>query len=130
MSHDQRRAQVERVLDRFEARVALVLPGLRAQVIHGDNDRRLRALVAELAAVNQAIADADPRTPAAPPYSRRHPTAGHITPWPQSAEPVASAAISQRHSTPGPNVKTWRTSLQVTGSPCVSASFAPPGYQP
>ena len=31
-----RRAQVERVLDRFEARVAPVLPGLRAQVIHGD----------------------------------------------------------------------------------------------
>jgi 4-aminobutyrate aminotransferase-like enzyme/Ser/Thr protein kinase RdoA (MazF antagonist) len=31
-----RRAQVERILDRFEARVAPVLPGLRAQVIHGD----------------------------------------------------------------------------------------------
>ena len=31
-----RTAQVERVLDRFEARVAPVLPGLRAQVIHGD----------------------------------------------------------------------------------------------
>jgi 4-aminobutyrate aminotransferase-like enzyme len=31
-----RRAQVERVLDRFEARVAPVLPGLRAQVIHAD----------------------------------------------------------------------------------------------
>ena len=31
-----RRAQVERVLDRFEARAAPVLPGLRAQVIHGD----------------------------------------------------------------------------------------------
>ncbi|MDX6339577.1 MAG: hypothetical protein QOG05_6917 [Streptosporangiaceae bacterium] len=31
-----RRAQVERVLDRFEARVAPTLPGLRAQVIHGD----------------------------------------------------------------------------------------------
>jgi 4-aminobutyrate aminotransferase-like enzyme len=31
-----RRAQVERVLGRFEARVAPVLPGLRAQVIHGD----------------------------------------------------------------------------------------------
>src|SRR5580693_5691339 len=31
-----RKAQVERVLDRFEARVAPVLPGLRAQVIHGD----------------------------------------------------------------------------------------------
>jgi 4-aminobutyrate aminotransferase-like enzyme len=30
------RAQVERVLDRFEARVAPALPGLRAQVIHGD----------------------------------------------------------------------------------------------
>ena len=33
---DRRRAQVESVLDRFEARVAPVLPGLRAQVIHGD----------------------------------------------------------------------------------------------
>jgi 4-aminobutyrate aminotransferase-like enzyme/Ser/Thr protein kinase RdoA (MazF antagonist) len=31
-----RRAQAERVLDRFEARAARVLPGLRAQVIHGD----------------------------------------------------------------------------------------------
>ena len=31
-----RRAQAERVLDRFEARAAKVLPGLRAQVIHGD----------------------------------------------------------------------------------------------
>jgi 4-aminobutyrate aminotransferase-like enzyme len=31
-----RRAQVERVLDRFETRVAPVLPALRAQVIHGD----------------------------------------------------------------------------------------------
>jgi len=31
-----RRAQVERVLDRFEARVAPALPGLRAQVIHAD----------------------------------------------------------------------------------------------
>jgi 4-aminobutyrate aminotransferase-like enzyme/Ser/Thr protein kinase RdoA (MazF antagonist) len=31
-----RRAQVERVLGRFETRVAPVLPGLRAQVIHGD----------------------------------------------------------------------------------------------
>jgi 4-aminobutyrate aminotransferase-like enzyme/Ser/Thr protein kinase RdoA (MazF antagonist) len=31
-----RRAQVERVLGRFETRVATVLPGLRAQVIHGD----------------------------------------------------------------------------------------------
>jgi 4-aminobutyrate aminotransferase-like enzyme len=32
----RRRAQVERVLDRFEARVAPALPGLRAQVIHAD----------------------------------------------------------------------------------------------
>ncbi len=31
-----RRAQVERVLERFEARVGPALPGLRAQVIHGD----------------------------------------------------------------------------------------------
>jgi 4-aminobutyrate aminotransferase-like enzyme len=31
-----RLAQVERVIDRFEARVAPALPGLRAQVIHGD----------------------------------------------------------------------------------------------
>jgi 4-aminobutyrate aminotransferase-like enzyme/Ser/Thr protein kinase RdoA (MazF antagonist) len=31
-----RKAQLERVLDRFESRVAPVLPGLRAQVIHGD----------------------------------------------------------------------------------------------
>jgi 4-aminobutyrate aminotransferase-like enzyme/Ser/Thr protein kinase RdoA (MazF antagonist) len=31
-----RRAQVERVMDRFEARAAPVLPGLRAQVIHAD----------------------------------------------------------------------------------------------
>jgi 4-aminobutyrate aminotransferase-like enzyme/Ser/Thr protein kinase RdoA (MazF antagonist) len=31
-----RRAQVERVLGRFEARVAPALPGLRAQVIHAD----------------------------------------------------------------------------------------------
>src|SRR5215471_13421511 len=31
-----RRAQVERVLGRFETRVAPMLPGLRAQVIHGD----------------------------------------------------------------------------------------------
>ncbi len=31
-----RRAQAERVLDRFDALVAPVLPGLRAQVIHGD----------------------------------------------------------------------------------------------
>jgi 4-aminobutyrate aminotransferase-like enzyme len=33
---DRRRAQAERVLDRFEAVVAPALPGLRAQVIHGD----------------------------------------------------------------------------------------------
>ncbi len=31
-----RRAQVARVIDRFEAKVAPVLPGLRAQVIHAD----------------------------------------------------------------------------------------------
>ncbi|HXB46565.1 MAG TPA: aminotransferase class III-fold pyridoxal phosphate-dependent enzyme [Streptosporangiaceae bacterium] len=31
-----RRAQAERVLDRFDARAAQVLPSLRAQVIHGD----------------------------------------------------------------------------------------------
>ena len=31
-----RRAQVARVLDRFEAQIAPVLPGLRAQVIHAD----------------------------------------------------------------------------------------------
>jgi 4-aminobutyrate aminotransferase-like enzyme len=36
VSDGQRRAQVARVLDRFEARVAPALPGLRAQVIHGD----------------------------------------------------------------------------------------------
>jgi 4-aminobutyrate aminotransferase-like enzyme len=36
ISDGQRRAQVERVLDRFEARAAPVLPGLRAQVIHSD----------------------------------------------------------------------------------------------
>jgi 4-aminobutyrate aminotransferase-like enzyme len=36
VSDSPRRAQVEWVLDRFEARVAPVLPGLRAQVIHGD----------------------------------------------------------------------------------------------
>jgi 4-aminobutyrate aminotransferase-like enzyme len=36
VSDEPRRAQVERVLGRFEARVAPVLPGLRAQVIHGD----------------------------------------------------------------------------------------------
>ena len=32
----ERRAQIERVLGRFEARAAPALPGLRAQVIHGD----------------------------------------------------------------------------------------------
>src|SRR6266851_5641963 len=36
VSDGPRRAQVEWVLDRFEARVAPALPGLRAQVIHGD----------------------------------------------------------------------------------------------
>ena len=36
VSDGPRRAQVEQVLDRFEARVAPALPGLRAQVIHGD----------------------------------------------------------------------------------------------
>ena len=36
VSDAARRAQVERVLDRFEARVEPVLPTLRAQVIHGD----------------------------------------------------------------------------------------------
>ncbi len=36
ISDGARKAQVERVLDRFEARVAPVLPGLRAQVIHAD----------------------------------------------------------------------------------------------
>jgi 4-aminobutyrate aminotransferase-like enzyme/Ser/Thr protein kinase RdoA (MazF antagonist) len=36
ISDGQRRAQVEWVLDRFEARVAPMLPRLRAQVIHGD----------------------------------------------------------------------------------------------
>jgi 4-aminobutyrate aminotransferase-like enzyme/Ser/Thr protein kinase RdoA (MazF antagonist) len=36
VSDPARRAQVERVLDRFEARVEPVLPALRAQVIHGD----------------------------------------------------------------------------------------------
>src|SRR5215467_2607276 len=36
ISDGPRRAQAERVLDRFEARVAPALPGLRAQVIHGD----------------------------------------------------------------------------------------------
>ena len=36
VSDGPRRAQLARILDRFEARVAPVLPGLRAQVIHGD----------------------------------------------------------------------------------------------
>jgi 4-aminobutyrate aminotransferase-like enzyme len=36
ISDGRRRAQVEWVLDRFEARVVPVLPRLRAQVIHGD----------------------------------------------------------------------------------------------
>ncbi len=36
VSDGQRRAQVEWVLDRFDARAAPALPGLRAQVIHGD----------------------------------------------------------------------------------------------
>jgi Ser/Thr protein kinase RdoA (MazF antagonist) len=36
VSDGQRRAQVERIVDRFETRVAPALPGLRAQVIHGD----------------------------------------------------------------------------------------------
>ncbi len=36
LSDDARRAQVGRVLDRFETRVAPALPGLRAQVIHAD----------------------------------------------------------------------------------------------
>src|SRR3984885_1909563 len=36
LADSRRKAQVESVLDRFEARVAPVLPGLRAQVIHGD----------------------------------------------------------------------------------------------
>jgi 4-aminobutyrate aminotransferase-like enzyme len=36
LADSTRKAQVERVLDRFEARVAPVLPRLRAQVIHGD----------------------------------------------------------------------------------------------
>src|SRR5215469_12940756 len=36
VSDGHRRVQVELVLDRFEARVAPALPGLRAQVIHGD----------------------------------------------------------------------------------------------
>ena len=36
LSGEARRAQVARVLDRFETRVAPALPGLRAQVIHAD----------------------------------------------------------------------------------------------
>jgi 4-aminobutyrate aminotransferase-like enzyme len=36
LSDAARKAQVERVLERFEARVAPVLPGLRAQVLHAD----------------------------------------------------------------------------------------------
>ena len=36
VSDTRRRAQVARVLDLFDARVAPALPGLRAQVIHGD----------------------------------------------------------------------------------------------
>jgi 4-aminobutyrate aminotransferase-like enzyme len=36
VADETRRAQVDRVLDRFETRVAPVLPTLRAQVIHGD----------------------------------------------------------------------------------------------
>ncbi len=36
LSDGARKAQVERVLDRFETRIAPVLPGLRAQVIHAD----------------------------------------------------------------------------------------------
>ena len=36
ISDGRRRTQVEWVLDRFDARVAPALPGLRAQVIHGD----------------------------------------------------------------------------------------------
>jgi 4-aminobutyrate aminotransferase-like enzyme/Ser/Thr protein kinase RdoA (MazF antagonist) len=36
ISDDSRRAQVEQVLDRFEAKVAPALPSLRAQVIHAD----------------------------------------------------------------------------------------------
>jgi 4-aminobutyrate aminotransferase-like enzyme len=36
LTDGHRRDQVERVLDRFEALLAPVLPGLRAQVIHGD----------------------------------------------------------------------------------------------
>jgi 4-aminobutyrate aminotransferase-like enzyme/aminoglycoside phosphotransferase (APT) family kinase protein len=36
VSDGPRRAQLNRILDRFEARVAPALPGLRAQVIHAD----------------------------------------------------------------------------------------------
>src|SRR5437764_10007991 len=36
LSDRARQAQVARVLDRFEARIAPALPGLRAQVIHAD----------------------------------------------------------------------------------------------
>jgi 4-aminobutyrate aminotransferase-like enzyme/aminoglycoside phosphotransferase (APT) family kinase protein len=36
ISDSSRRVQLERIVDRFEARVAPALPGLRAQVIHGD----------------------------------------------------------------------------------------------
>jgi 4-aminobutyrate aminotransferase-like enzyme/Ser/Thr protein kinase RdoA (MazF antagonist) len=36
ITDDERRQQVQRVLDRFEANVAPVLPTLRGQVIHGD----------------------------------------------------------------------------------------------
>ena len=36
VSDGPRRAQLEQILDRFEAEVAPALPGLRAQVIHGD----------------------------------------------------------------------------------------------
>jgi 4-aminobutyrate aminotransferase-like enzyme/Ser/Thr protein kinase RdoA (MazF antagonist) len=36
LADHERRTQAERVLDRFERRAAPVLPGLRAQVIHGD----------------------------------------------------------------------------------------------
>jgi 4-aminobutyrate aminotransferase-like enzyme/Ser/Thr protein kinase RdoA (MazF antagonist) len=36
LSDGTRKAQVERVLDRFDTRISPVLPGLRAQVIHGD----------------------------------------------------------------------------------------------
>jgi len=36
VSDGPRRAQLDRILDRFEARIAPALPGLRAQVIHAD----------------------------------------------------------------------------------------------